>query len=51
MDLPADKAKLLKSYDDQKKWELILDEVSTTFIFVIFIVFIIIIIIIIIREK
>jgi len=27
MDLPPDKAKLLKSYDDDKKWELICDQV------------------------
>lgn len=27
MDLPPDKAKLLKSYDDEKKWELICDQV------------------------
>ncbi|XP_053373201.1 formin-like protein isoform X2 [Mercenaria mercenaria] len=26
MDLPPDKAKLLKSYDDEKKWELICDQ-------------------------
>lgn len=28
MDLPPDKAKLLKSYDDDKKWDLICDQVS-----------------------
>lgn len=28
MDLPADKAKLLKSYDDEKKWDIICDQVS-----------------------
>jgi hypothetical protein len=28
MDLPPDKAKLLKGYDVDKKWELICDEVS-----------------------
>ena len=27
MDLPPDKAKLLKSYDDDKKWDLICDQV------------------------
>lgn len=27
MDLPPDKAKLLKSYDDNRKWEIILDQV------------------------
>lgn len=26
MDLPPDKAKLLKSYDDEKKWELVCDQ-------------------------
>lgn len=30
MDLPADKAKLLKQYDNEKKWDIICDEVSTT---------------------
>ena len=29
MDLPPDKAKLLKSYDDDKKWELICDQVCS----------------------
>ena len=28
MDLPPDKAKVLKSYDDDKKWELVCDQVS-----------------------
>ena len=28
MDLPPDKAKVLKSYDDEKKWDLICDQVS-----------------------
>lgn len=28
MDLPADKAKLLKNYDNEKKWEMICDQVS-----------------------
>jgi len=28
MDLPPDKMKLLKNYDDDKKWELICDQVS-----------------------
>lgn len=27
MDLPPDKAKLLKNYDDDKKWEIICDQV------------------------
>ena len=30
MDLPPDKAKLLKSYDDNRKWEIILDQVCNT---------------------
>jgi len=29
MDLPPDKAKLLKSYDDDKKWELVCDQVCS----------------------
>ena len=33
MDLPPDKAKLLKSYDDDKKWELICDQVYSQFVF------------------
>lgn len=32
MDLPPDKVKLLKSYDDEKKWELICDQVSLVFV-------------------
>lgn len=28
MDLPPDKAKLLKNYDDEKKWELVCDQVN-----------------------
>ena len=28
MDLPPDKAKVLKNYDDEKKWDLICDQVS-----------------------
>jgi hypothetical protein len=28
MDLPPDKAKLLKNYDDDKKWDMICDQVS-----------------------
>lgn len=28
MDLPPDKAKVLKSYDDEKKWDLICDQVN-----------------------
>ena len=27
MDLPPDKARILRSYDDDKKWELIQDQV------------------------
>ena len=27
MDLPPDKVKLLKGYDDDKKWDLICDQV------------------------
>lgn len=26
MDLPPDKAKLLKNYDDEKKWDIICDQ-------------------------
>jgi len=32
MDLPPDKAKVLKNYDDDKKWELICDQVCFSFI-------------------
>lgn len=28
MDLPPDKAKFLKQYDDEKKWDIICDQVS-----------------------
>ena len=28
MDLPPDKAKVLKGYDDERKWDLICDQVS-----------------------
>lgn len=28
MDLPPDKAKLLKSYDSEKKWDIICDQVG-----------------------
>ncbi|CAD7003849.1 unnamed protein product [Ceratitis capitata] len=28
MDLPPDKAKLLKNYDDEKKWDIICDQSS-----------------------
>jgi hypothetical protein len=28
MDLPPDKAKLLKNYDSEKKWDIICDQVS-----------------------
>lgn len=28
MDLPPDKAKLLKQYDNEKKWDIICDQVS-----------------------
>lgn len=31
MDLPPDKAKVLKQYDDEKKWDIICDQVSTFF--------------------
>ena len=34
MDLPPDKAKLLKGYDDDKKWELICDQVTSLFILI-----------------
>lgn len=27
MDLPPDKVKLLKQYDDEKKWDMICDQV------------------------
>lgn len=27
MDLPADKAKLLKNYENEKKWDIICDQV------------------------
>lgn len=27
MDLPPDKVRLLKSYDDERKWELLCDQV------------------------
>lgn len=36
MNLPPDKVRLLRSYDNEKKWELICDQVSivkTLFIF------------------
>jgi len=33
MDLPPDKAKLLKGYDDDKKWELICDQVCGHVVF------------------
>lgn len=29
MDLPPDKARLLKSYDLEKKWDMICDQVSS----------------------
>lgn len=29
MDLPPDKAKLLKNYDDEKKWDIICDQVCS----------------------
>lgn len=29
MDLPPDKAKLLKNYDYEKKWDIICDQVNT----------------------
>ena len=28
MDLPPDKAKLLKNYENEKKWDIICDQVS-----------------------
>ena len=28
MDLPPDKARLLKNYDDEKKWDLVCDQVG-----------------------
>lgn len=28
MDLPPDKAKVLKGYDDERKWDLICDQVK-----------------------
>lgn len=31
MDLPPDKAKLLKQYDNEKKWDIICDQVSSKF--------------------
>lgn len=37
MDLPPDKAKVLKGYDDERKWDLICDQVSkVVFILVLF---------------
>lgn len=30
MDLPPDKAKLLKNYDNEKKWDIICDQVSNS---------------------
>lgn len=33
MDLPPDKAKLLKNYDDEKKWDIICDQVTFYFYF------------------
>lgn len=32
MDLPPDKAKLLKNYDSEKKWDIICDQVRVTFL-------------------
>lgn len=32
MDLPPDKAKLLKQYDDERKWDLICDQVGPYFV-------------------
>ena len=29
MDLPPDKAKVLKAYDDEKKWEMVCDQVRS----------------------
>jgi hypothetical protein len=33
MDLPPDKAKLLKQYDDEKKWDIICVQVSAFYLF------------------
>ena len=33
MDLPADKAKLLKNYENEKKWDIICDQVNNCFLF------------------
>ena len=33
MDLPPDKAKLLKQYDNEKKWDIICDQVSISVTF------------------
>lgn len=30
MNLPPDKARLLRQYDNEKKWELVCDQVSVT---------------------
>lgn len=35
MNLPADKARLLKQYDDEKKWDLICDQVSSMILYLI----------------
>ena len=34
MDLPPDKAKLLKNYDNEKKWDIICDQVILQLIFI-----------------
>lgn len=31
MNLPADKARLLKSYDDERKWDLVCDKVRPVY--------------------
>lgn len=36
MDLPPDKAKLLKNYDNEKKWDIICDQVSLECLFLAF---------------
>lgn len=36
MDLPPDKAKLLKNYDNEKKWDIICDQVNYLIILIIY---------------
>lgn len=33
MDLPPDKAKLLRNYDSEKKWDIICDQVCRIYFF------------------